>query len=476
MAAERRTGTVRFRVTGLATALVAAVLVVTAVGLVAAQRRLLTDSLDDALEQRADDLGGLLASGALAEALAGGDDDIAVQLVGPGGEVVTASPALAAAPPLAAPPADQFQRTVTVEDVAGAGGSHRLLSRHVDAPDGPAVLHVAGNLEDVGDAVRVLGASLLVAIPAVVALLAALIWWLVGRTLLPVDAIQREVAGITGADLHRRVPEPGGDDEIARLARTMNTMLERVERAGARQRRFVADASHELRSPLTRIRSELEVDLAHPETASPDETHHSVLAETVAMQRLVDDLLHIARSDDGATPRRAELVDLDDLVLREADRLREDARVKVDVSRVSAAQVTGDPDQLRRVIRNLADNAERHASGRVTFRLEERAGHAHLTVADDGPGIPAQERERIFERFARLEDARTRASGGAGLGLAIVRDLVARHGGTVTAEATTAPGAHLLVRLPLNGAVCRSRSGTVGGRPSRREGGGGRLA
>jgi len=454
--ARRRTGTVRFRVTALASALVAAVLVVTAAGLVVAQGRLLTDSLDDTLEQRADDLQGLVASGALAGALAGGrDDDVTVQLVGGDGAVVTASPTLAGAPPLAEPPTGQTrQRIVTQAGMAGTGGEFRVLSRRVGET---AVLHVAGNLEDVREAVRILGVSLLVAIPAVVALLAALMWWLVGRTLRPVDAIQREVAAISGADLHRRVPQPGGDDEIARLARTMNTMLGRVERASARQQRFVADASHELRSPLTRIRSELEVDLAHPETASPSRTHASLLEETVALQQLVDDLLHIARSDDGAAPRRSALVDLDDLVLREAARLREDARVKLDVSRVSAAQVRGDPDQLRRVIRNLADNAERHAASTVTFALEERAGHAHLTVADDGPGIPVVERERIFERFARLDDARTRASGGTGLGLAIVRDLVERHGGTVSAEVAGTPGAALVVRLPLGAAQPSAR-------------------
>jgi signal transduction histidine kinase len=445
---RRHGGTVRFRITALATILVAAVLAIAAVGLVVTQQRVLTGGVDEAIEQRADDLEGLLASGSIGDAMAGSrDDDVAVQVVGSDGSVRSASPGVAGAPPLAdPPPAGRRQSIRTSEDVPGADGPVRILSRRVD---GSAVLHVAGSLDDVQEAARTLATSLLVAIPVVVALLAALIWWLVGRTLRPVDAIRAEVATISGSELQRRVPEPAGDDEIARLARTMNTMLDRVEEASVRQQRFVADASHELRSPLTRIRSELEVDLAHPETADLPATHHSVLDETVGLQQLVDDLLHLARADAGAADGRVETVDLDDLVLREARRLRDGQRVAVDVSRISAAQVRGDPGQLQRIVRNLADNAQRYAASTVTFGLVERAGCAQLTVADDGPGVPPEQRERIFERFTRSDDARTRDAGGAGLGLAIVRELVERHGGTVRIEAGA--GGCFVVRLPLAG-------------------------
>jgi signal transduction histidine kinase len=292
---------------------------------------------------------------------------------------------------------------------------------------------------------------LAVVVPILLIVLGALIWYLVGRTLRPIEAIRAEVADIGATDLHRRVPEPPGDDEVARLARTMNEMLDRVEAANERQQRFVADASHELRSPLTRMRSELEVDLAHPERADLMATHRSVLDETTHLQHLVDDLLHLARSDERVPVGGREPVDLDDIVLSEAQRVRTETAGKVDVTRVSAAQVRGDPQQLARAVRNLTDNAARHARSMITFTLAEREQTAVLTVADDGPGIPADQTERIFERFTRLNDARTSGSAGAGLGLAITRDVVQRHGGTVGVDAEYERGTRFRVTLPLLG-------------------------
>jgi signal transduction histidine kinase len=226
----------------------------------------------------------------------------------------------------------------------------------------------------------------------------------------------------------------------------MNAMLDRLEQAGDRQQRFVADASHELRSPLTRIRAELEVDLAHPGDADLVATHRSVLEEATNLQLLVDDLLHLASSDAGASSQRREVVDLDDIVLREAHRLR-DAGTQVDLSLVSAAQVNGDPIQLAHAVRNLTVNAAHHARSTVTVTLLEREHSAVLTVTDDGPGIPPAQRERVFDRFARLDDARTRATGGSGLGLAITRDIIQQHGGTVNVGGD-GDGACFIVTLP----------------------------
>jgi signal transduction histidine kinase len=211
----------------------------------------------------------------------------------------------------------------------------------------------------------------------------------------------------------------------------MNETLDRLEDAVRRQQRFVADASHELRGPLTRIRSELEVDLARPELADPHATQRSILDEAIGLQHLVEDLLQLARSDAGAAEMTSAPVDLDDIVLREARRLRDRGRVLTDTSRVSAVQVTGDRDQLSRAVQNLLENAERHAATTVTVALDEIHGTARLTVTDDGAGIEPAQRERVFERFTRLDDARTRDSGGSGLGLAITRDIVERHGGTI---------------------------------------------
>jgi signal transduction histidine kinase len=442
-------GSVRFRVTALATLAVLVVLVVTGTGLVAAQRRLLTDNVEEAVTQRADELAALVADGSLPATLVDSEGTLS-QVVTADGRVLAASASIAGAPPLGRPPAaGRTEAFRTVDDLPTDTVRFRLLTRRVPAPGGGTVLiHVAGALDDVDQTSGILTAVLAVAFPAAAVLLAALVWNLVGRTLRPVEAIRAEVAAIGGTDLHHRVPEPSGDDEIARLARTMNAMLDRVEDATARQQRFVADASHELRSPLTRIRSELEVDLAHPGTANLAATHRSILDETLALQRLIEDLLHLARSDAGASTARREPVDLDDIVLHAAARLRAEGRVEVDSTAVSAAQVRGDRDQLSRTVRNLTDNAARHARGTVTLTLAEHDHSAVLSVADDGPGIAAEQRDRVFERFTRLDEARTAGAGGTGLGLAIARDIIQRHHGSIAIDPGHHPGTRFVVTLP----------------------------
>jgi len=312
----------------------------------------------------------------------------------------------------------------------------------------PFTLVVAKNLDDVHESVDILTSSLARFVPFVVALLAFLVWWLTGRVLRPVEAIRSEVAIIEGSKLHRRVPVPARDDEIARLARTMNAMLDRIEVSNIRQQSFVADASHELRSPLTRIRARLEVCLAHPETDDPTTTYSSVLADATELQQLIDDLLLAARSDAGKTAPPATPVDLDDIVLVEARRLRDRSRVQVDSSKVSAARVLGDRGQLSQVVRNLADNAERHARTAVAFEVGESDGSSVIMVADDGPGIPADQRSAVFERFMRLDDARSRDAGGSGLGLAIAREIIERHHGTIEVTGTGNGGTRFIVTLP----------------------------
>jgi len=453
-------GTVRFRITALATLVVFAVLALTGIGLVAAQRELLTDGVDANLRQRADDVEVELRDDpymALARSWGGRDgDDNVTQLVSPEGEVLAASTNIAAfGAPVVDDPSGRSDHFRTVGELATSDTEYRVLSRLVPVEGIPGtswvVVHVGTDIDEIHDGAEVLTDLLLVAIPIVTVLLALVVWWLTGGVLRPVEAIRSQVAVMGGADLHRRVPEPPTDDEVARLARTMNGMLERLEAAQQRQQQFVADASHELRTPLTRIRSELEVDRAHPERADPAATRERVLDEALGMQGLLDDLLRLAQADAGESGAHdAEPVDVDDIVLREARRLRDRGRVEVDVSGVSAGQAQGDPGQLARLVRNLADNAERHAEGTVRFTLGEEGDHLLLEVADDGPGIPPADRERVFERFTRLDDARSRDAGGAGLGLAIVAEIVARHGGTVAAVESPAgaTGAHLEVRLP----------------------------
>lgn len=445
-------GSVRFRLTALATVIVAVVLLGVALALAAVQTDLLVDQLDDRLTQRADDLASLVRTGSLPAVLGGVDDDTVSQIVAPDGRVLAASPALDGHAAIVDP--DEALRTrprsaaLPIDD-----DTFRIASRYVfsnrDASGGRerTSIHVASELSDVREGASRLMRTLAAIIPVIVALLAALAWWLTGRTLRPVEAIRSEVADIRTSELHRRVPEPASDDEIARLARTMNEMLDRLQDGVLRQQRFVADASHELRNPLTRIRSEIEVDLAHPDSADPTATLRSVLQETIALQRLIDDLLLLSRADPGSTPREED-VDLAEIALRLARRAGDGQRVTIGTAKVSTAVVHGDARQLERALANVIDNATRYAATRVELTVQAVDGAAQVAVHDDGPGIPASERERVFDRFTRLDPARDAATGGSGLGLAIARDIVIRHGGTIEFDSTPSAGARCVITLP----------------------------
>ncbi|MGH8945383.1 MAG: sensor histidine kinase, partial [Acidimicrobiia bacterium] len=201
-------------------------------------------------------------------------------------------------------------------------------------------------------------------------------------------------------------------------------------------------------SPLTRMRSALEVELAGTDPPRSREAQ-DLLEDVVEMQRMVEDLLHLARADEGGVEVAFNPLDLDDLVIREARRIRSHERVEVDLTGVSGAHVLGDAGQLTRAIRNLLDNAERHAASRIALSLRESDGMATLVVADDGPGVAPDDAERVFERFSRLDEARTTGIGGTGLGLAIARDIVERHGGSLFLASVGSPGATFELRLPL---------------------------
>lgn len=449
------TGTVRFRITALATVALVLVLAVTGVALVLLQRRDLIDGVDEGLRQQADAIAAQVRTDGLRVPLdPKGDDELVAQLE-LGTTVIAGTDARGL--PRLGPPASSSRVSVrTVDRIVGREGAQRVASRRVTTPDGRVgTLHLVTPLDDVAESIRALVRSLLVAIPLVAAILAALVWWLVGRTLRPVEAIRSEVAAVGAGGLHRRVPTPPGDDEIARLAHTMNDMLDRIETASERQQRFVADASHELRTPLTRMRSELEVDLAHPETADPAGAARSILDEVVGLQALVDDLLLLARREAGGARVTAVSVELAAIVRAEAGRAETGraetgggAAPTIATDGVAPAVVRGDPEELRRVVRNLLDNATRHARSTVTLGLGTVDGTVVLAVADDGPGIPKDRRQQVFERFTRLDGARSPAAGGAGLGLAIVREIVQRHRGAVVVEDSPGGGARLVVSLP----------------------------
>ncbi|MFD6325131.1 sensor histidine kinase [Streptomyces sp. NPDC058442] len=291
-------------------------------------------------------------------------------------------------------------------------------------------------------AVRTALTVMLIGFPLLAALVAGMTWVLTGRALRPVAAIREEMAAITASeDLTRRVPEPATHDEIARLARTTNETLAALETSVERQRSFVADASHELRSPIASLRTQLEVAAAHPELLDLD----GAVQDTVRLQHLAADLLLLARLDAGERPVEGR-VDLAALAREEAAGR---TGVTVDAETAETAEVVGSRGQLGRVLGNLLDNGRRHARGTVSVTVRREGDRAVLGVADDGDGVPEADRERIFQRFVRLDDARSRDDGGAGLGLAIARDVAARHGGTLTVGAAPAGGALFELRLPL---------------------------
>jgi signal transduction histidine kinase len=357
---------------------------------------------------------------------------------------------------------------------AGLDGPLRVVAVRAGTAADPLTVVVAVGSASVQESIRLLRTSLLLGVPVLLGLLALVSWRVIGWTLRPVEQLRRGAEVITGLGGSRRLPLPAARDEVHRLAVTLNDMLARLESASARQRAFVGDAAHELRSPLASIKTQLEVAirLAEPagvgtagstaaaraagatSSADGDDTDlaRGVLIDVERLTRLVDDLLLLARLDEtgaGRRPRRSEPVDLAELARDVAARY---AGGHVPVSVPAAATgpvVTGDPDGLRRILANLLDNAVRHASTGVTVTADRAGDAARLTVTDDGPGIPEADRDRVFDRFTRLDAARARDDGGTGLGLAIVRDLVRAHGGTVALQ-DAQPGVRAVVTLPID--------------------------
>lgn len=322
---------------------------------------------------------------------------------------------------------DETARTVTgVRDVSGVE------------------FFVSGDAGSVDRTVSRVRTALWLGFPFAVLAGALVTWFLAGRALRPVRAITAQAATITGGTLSERVPVPASGDEIATLANTVNSMLDRLERDDVRRRQFVSDASHELRTPVAVLKSEAEVALRSPELTDVEALATGVVEESTRMAAIIDDLLSLARRDEGVAAPTTE-IDLDDIVLAEAGRLR---RVPIDVSAVSAGRVLGRLDEFARVVAHLLDNAARHAETTVAVGLVTATGQVRLVVDDDGPGVPPADREIIFERFARLDEARSRDAGGAGLGLAVVAGVVERSNGSVAVETSPSGGARFVVTLP----------------------------
>ncbi|AYF72798.1 sensor histidine kinase [Nocardia yunnanensis] len=337
---------------------------------------------------------------------------------------------------------------------AGYDGDWRITAIPVPTPEGTFTVLVAADTEEGEHAVKKVAALLALGGPAVVAAAAAVTYLLVGRSLRSVEHIRARVAGIETSDLSRRVPIPAARDEIARLAETMNAMLDRVEAGHRAQRRFVGDASHELRSPLATITAALELAYHRPEAFDRELIGATLLPEAARMRTLVEDLLTLAAADERELELRVGEVDLDDLIAEEAGALRLRGAVAVQTT-IEPVRVHGDRARLTRALRNLTDNAAAHARGRVALRIDRHGDRARITVDDDGPGIAPADRSRVFDRFVRLEDDRARSSGGSGLGLAIVAELVAAHDGSVHVAESPWGGARFVIELPIAGPAVR---------------------
>ncbi|MFJ3596398.1 ATP-binding protein [Streptomyces sp. NPDC090126] len=476
---------VRARAALGATLVVAVALTGAGLAVLLVLRANLIDQADLQAEVAAREVAGALATGTpYGEVELDDEEDHPVQVTDEEGRVVLVSQDLRAVtgtgatgvtpvPPASAgatpPPGDEDDDGDDRDDDSGRPGRGEVSSDDPDFSDGTATVdrttadyrfaaveattpggvtltvHAGAPLAAEQEAVGTVRGAMLTGLPVLLVVVAGVTWLVTRRALRPVEGIRREMAAITASeDLARRVPEPGSRDEIAALARTTNETLAVLEASVERQRRFVADASHELRSPIASLRTQLEVAAAHPDLLDLP----GAVADTVRLQVLAADLLLLARLDAGEKPGGGT-VELGALVREEvSQRTGDRIAVAVEVPEDAAFEVDGSRGQLARVVGNLLDNAQRHAAASVAVSVAAEGRGVRVEVRDDGAGVPEAERERIFERFVRLDDARSRDDGGAGLGLAIARDVAARHGGTLTVHRAHEGGAAFRLWLP----------------------------
>ncbi|GAA3386698.1 sensor histidine kinase [Cryptosporangium minutisporangium] len=451
-----RRARLRTRLVALAAAAVVLALVLSVVVLVVVLRTTLERALDVTALQTAQDVAAQEDAGALPELIPAGGTTV-IQVIDENGQVLAATGG-----------ADRLKSMLPVDELVeveregtryepghsfGVDGVVRVAAVSAGTESDPKTVLVAVPATEVHESVRVVRVVVLGGYALLLIVLVVLAWRMVGAALHPVEALRRGAEMITAgrpasgdAD---RLPVPRAQDEIYRLAITLNSMLARLDAARARQRAFVADAAHELRSPLASLRTQIEVAEVTSVPADPAD----LLADVERLTRLVNDLLLLARMDDGPAQRRpaepVELAVVADAVAGRSTGTRVPV-VRADRPGAASAVVEGDEDALTRVVTNLVENAVRYAEARVEVRLGSDGDQARLEVIDDGPGIPAEDRERVFARFTRTSHARDRDSGGAGLGLAIAREVVRRHGGSIVLSDAEPHGLVASVHLPLS--------------------------
>lgn len=378
-----------------------------------------------------------------------------VQVLDSRGSVVTGDPSSAAQPAMYLLPAGLSRQQVTIGRLSLTGGTKATVyAIRVRTPGGPETVlaamplsGVAARVTEAIDATAGSGAGALLVVGVVA-------WFTAGRVLRPVERMRNRAAAITAsADPSGRLPR-SGTDELSKLAGTLNGMLASLERSATRQRRFVADAAHELRTPLAGLTAALEIAQHHPDIAR-DTLIGELLAGHRRLSRTLNDLLVLAALDGRAHDTMLP-VDLAG-VLTDCSRRSVPPGMSLNADTLERAAVLGSEPQLSRMVGNLVDNALRYASSKVDLSVTASPGWAHISVRDDGPGIPEADRERVWDRFVRLDDDRCQASGGSGLGLAIVRETAVAHGGEASVgNASPGPGAEFIIRLPLH----RAEDGT----------------
>ncbi len=449
--ARDRLRPVRARLTLLATVLVTLALAVAAVAMVFALHRILLQAADSTTQARAHQIEAALATegvtGLDASLLTSSHNVEVIQILDPSGRILLAN-GKHFDRPLTGPVAPGRLRVVHGAHAADTGAEYRTSAVGVATTDGHLTVAVGAAEEPLNRLVVTVALLCCIVFPLIVVGMAVLTHFFVGRTLAPVEDIRRRVDDISGGDLGRRVPVPATGDEIATLATTMNQMLERIEGARSQQVRFVNDASHELNSPLTTLVGLLDLAHAKGESIDADTVGSVMLPDALRLQQMVADLLLLARADErGISLHRAE-VDLDDIVGAELTRLAALTDLRID-GHIRPARIEADGEKVARALRNIIDNAVRHAAGRVAVTMVVDDSAVTVMVADDGPGIPDADKERVTERFVRLDHSRGRSTGGSGLGLAIVSEIVHAHGGEVVVADSPLGGATVGFGLPL---------------------------
>lgn len=447
--ARRGPGSLRLRITLLTTAVVAVVLGVGSLLLVDWVRSSQLDDADQVLTDQLDLVEAFVQRGVIPRPLAPrGIDTGLVQIVGPDRQTLSLTPGLSETARLDvfAPPqvGEQIAKTTTASKLGAEGDDrYRVVARTVPFGLDWVSIYATSSLRPADQVLRSLVIGLWIVVPVLVAMAALATWFLTGRALRPVDTMRREVDAIRGAGTDQRLSTDQRAAELDRLAATLNDMLERMSASEVIRRQFLADASHELRSPLASARTMLEVGLAYPDRTDWPATANEVMVEVDRLEGLAGELLSLARAEGGERALQLELTDVAAVVEAEVQRLN-DPRIAVHVG--SPASAMTDHTLLVRALRNLLDNARRHARDRITVNV---AGGERVSVQvhNDGEEIRPEDREVIFEPFTRLDGARARDEGGAGLGLALARRIAEVHGGTLDVVDVT-NGAAFLLSLP----------------------------